>query len=269
MRNSLLASTLLLFAVTPLPAQTASAQGRPDLNGIWEVPNDLAVKGRVGNICAEPACRTLLGLPPLAQTQQRFFQTLEEPQMLPWAEEQYKKLRASAPNPNANPPQQVNPAWSGCIPEGPTELMRGGAFELVQFPDMVLLLFNNDHAVRRVYLDGRGHPANWRPTPVGHSVGRYEGDTLIVDTVGINDKTWIDGQGHPHTDALRLTERIRRTDPETLEIEMTIDDPKAYAKPWTKKITHLLRPPGPNVWDGTECDELLRMGTHYSAEAQK
>ena len=189
--------------------------------------------------------------------------------MLPWAEEQYKKLRASAPNPNANPPQQVNPAWSGCIPEGPTELMRGGAFELLQFPDVVLLLFNNDHAVRRVYLDGRGHPANLQPTPVGHSVGKYEGDTLVVDTVGLSDKTWIDGQGYPHTDALHLTERIRRVDQETMEIVMTMDDPKAYAKPWTKKIVHVLRPPGPNVWDNTECDELLRMGTHYSAESKK
>jgi hypothetical protein len=272
MRNSLFASILVLglFAVSPLRAQTASGpdQALPNLSGIWEVPNDLAVKGRPGDICGEGSCRALLGLPPLGQSQARFFQTLEEPQMLPWAEEQFKKLQATR-NPNGNPAQELNPAWGGCVPEGPTELMRGGAFELRQFPDAVLLFFNNDHAVRRVYLDGRGHPANGKPTPVGHSVGKYEGDTLVIDTVGISDKTWIDPQGRPHTDALRLTERIRRVDQETLEIVMTIDDPKTYVKPWRKRIVHLLRPPGPNVWDNTECDELLRMGTHYSAEAPK
>jgi len=101
---------------------------------------------------------------------------------------------------------------------------------------------------------------------MGHSVGKYEGDTLVVDTVRINDKTWIDTQGHPHTDALRMTERYRRLDQNTLEMVFTFDDPKAYVKPWSKRITHTLRPPGLDLWNAADCEELLQMGTHYSQQ---
>jgi hypothetical protein len=260
-----------VFVVSPRTlAQTAprqaGAQAVPNLHGIWEVPNDLAVKGKAGDICAEPACRALLGVPPAP----RLDKNLDEPQMLPWAEQQYKSVREGLRDPNAFANQELRPFWGGCTPEGPVESVRRRAFEVVQFPDVVLLLFDHDHAVRRIYLDGRGHPANGKSTWMGHSTGKYDGDTLVVDTVGISDKAWIDVQGHPHTDALRLTERIRRVDQKTLEIEMTIDDPKTYSKPWRKNVIHKLQPPEvPNVWDSTECEEILEMGTHYSAESKK
>ena len=80
-------------------------------------------------------------------------------------------------------------------------------FELRQFPDEVLLLFDEDHWVRRIYMDGRAHPDGLATTWMGHSIGRYEGDTLVIDTVGINDKTWIDRLGHPHTWAATETTR--------------------------------------------------------------
>ena len=192
----------------------------------------------------------------------------EEPQMLPWAEQQYKAVRAELQDPDANAPQSLNPFWGGCMPEGPSESTARRGFELLQFSDAVLLLFDHDHAVRRIYLDGK-HPADVKPTWMGHSIGRYDGQTLVVDTVGISDKAWIDAAGHPHTDALHVTERFRRVDDKTLEIEMTFNDPKTYAKPWTKQAIHRLRPAGANVWDSTECEELLRLGTHYSAESKK
>ena len=188
--------------------------------------------------------------------------------MLPWAEQQYKAVREGLTDPNAFARQEFRPFWGGCMPEGPTESMRRRGFELVQFPDVVLLLFDHDHAVRRIYLDGK-HPADVKPTWMGHSIGRYDGQTLVVDTVGISDKAWIDVQGHPHTDALHVTERIRRLAPDTLEIEMTFNDPKTYTKPWTKQVLHELRPSGPSIWDSTECEELLRLGTHYSVESKK
>ena len=254
----------IVMAVSVFISPRAFAQtAAPDLRGIWEIPNDLAVKGRLGDICAEPSCRALLKAPPLP----RLDKNLDEPQMLPWAEQQYKSVREGVEGPNAFANQELRPFWGGCMPEGPAESMRRRAFEVVQFPDVVLLLFDHDHSVRRVYMDGRGHPAGMKPTWMGHSTGKYEGDALVVDTVGINDKAWIDVQGHPHTDALRLTERIRRPDQETLEIEITIDDSKTYAKPWRKQIVHKLRPPVQDVWDSTECEELLRMGTHFGAES--
>jgi hypothetical protein len=107
---------------------------------------------------------------------------------------------------------------------------------------------------------------------MGHSIGRYDGDALVVDTIGIssiNGNRWIDLQGHPHSDALHLVERIRRANPNSLEVEVTIDDPKAYKNTWGKKIVRQLAAPGPRFWDEANCQELLRMGTHYGAEVKK
>jgi hypothetical protein len=149
------------------------------------------------------------------------------------------------------------------------------AVELRQFPDVVLLLFGGgnagegDHAVRRIYVDGRGHPANLKPSWMGHSIGSYEGDTLVVDTVGVKGNRWLDDRGHPHSDDLHLVERIRRVSQNSLEYEAIIEDPKAYKIPWRKKLVRPLATPGPRFWDETNCEELLRMGTHYGAEAKK
>ena len=146
--------------------------------------------------------------------------------------------------------------------------------ELRQFPDVVLVLFGGtagetDHAVRRVYVDGRGHPPNFQPTWMGHSIGRYDGDTLVVDTIGIKGNRWLDMEGHPHTDALHLVERIRLVDESSLEFEVTIDDPEAYKNSWAKKVVRKLAAPGPRFWDEANCEELLQMGTHYGAEARQ
>jgi hypothetical protein len=117
-------------------------------------------------------------------------------------------------------------------------------------------------------MDGRSHPADLKPTWNGHSVGRYEGDTLVVETRGIKDKAWVDISGHPHTTSMRLTERIRLTQPDRLEIEATIDDPETYKKPWKMKLVKGRQTPGPRIWDEAECEEMLQMGTHFSAETQ-
>jgi hypothetical protein len=142
-------------------------------------------------------------------------------------------------------------------------------YELRQFPDVVLILFDEDHLVRRIYMDGRGHPDGSLSTWMGHSIGKYEGDTLVVDTVGFNDKNWIDRQGHPHSDSLHLVERFRRVNQNSLEYEVTINDPKAYIKPWTRKMVQDLLPPGFELLEGDLCDELLQIGTHYSAKPNK
>ena len=194
----------------------------------------------------------------------------EEPEMQPWAEEKYKAARVGR-GPNEFGRQDLDPTFSSCMPQGPTDLMLDEfrIFELRQFPDEVLLLFDQDHLVRRIYMDGRGHPDGYTSTWMGHSIGKYEGDTLVVDTVGLNDKTRVDRVGHPHSDALHFVERIRRVNQKTLEYEVTIDDAKAYKKPWTRKIVQDLLPPGFQLLEGVLCEELLEMGTHYSAKSKK
>jgi len=214
------------------------------------------------DICGEPNCAALL-----KRKQEPSPDTAETPAMLPWAEEHFKKVHQGVAL-TANPPEQLNPAWNGCMPEGPIAPVQGrfARVELRQFADAVLLFYSVDHGVRRVYMDGRGHPANLRPTWMGHSIGRYEGDTLVIDTVGIKDQVWLDTAGHPHSDALRLEERIRRISPDRIEIEITIDDPKTFQKPWKMKMVKRLQAPGSYFWDTGECEELYQMGTHFSAE---
>jgi hypothetical protein len=114
--------------------------------------------------------------------------------------------------------------------------------EVLQVPGRVVMVFEYDHFVRSIYADGRQHPADLAPTWMGDSIGRWDGDAFVVDTIGFNDKTWLDRVGHPHSDALHLTERFRRVDHDTLTDEITIDDPKAYTKPWTAQLAFQLKP---------------------------
>ena len=98
------------------------------------------------------------------------------------------------------------------------------------------MLFESYHSFREIFIDGRELPHDLDPAWFGYSVGKWEGDTLVVHTAGINPNTWLDDGGHPHTDALHVTERFRRPDFGHIELQLTIDDPKAYSKPWTVKI---------------------------------
>jgi len=95
---------------------------------------------------------------------------------------------------------------------------------------------------------------------MGHSIGSYDGNTLVIDTVGINDNTWIDDLGHPHSDALHLSERFRRMDHDTLEIEVTFDDPKTYTRPWTGKKVYRLQPPGYEIKEDMICEQYRKPG---------
>ena len=95
----------------------------------------------------------------------------------------------------------------------------------------------SEHIFRLIYTDGRPHPEDAADNPgwFGHSIGKWEGDTLVVDTVGIIDKTWLDGAGHEHSDKLHLTERFRLSNPNTLDYIVTYDDPVFFVKPFTSK----------------------------------
>jgi hypothetical protein len=109
--------------------------------------------------------------------------------------------------------------------------------KVVQLPGLVLILSERDVTYRQIFLDGRPLPVDPEPTWNGYSVGRWQGDTLVVQTNGLREGTWIDRNGSPLTGAATVTERFRRPDFGHLQIEVTVDDPKAYARPWTVTLT--------------------------------
>jgi hypothetical protein len=113
--------------------------------------------------------------------------------------------------------------------------------KVVQETDLIVILYEA-HPFRQVFLDGRTLPKDPNPTWMGYSVGRWEGDTLVVQTAGFNGKTWLDLRGHPTTEALHITERFRRRDFGHLDLQLMIDDPKAYNKPWTVAESWVLSP---------------------------
>ena len=111
--------------------------------------------------------------------------------------------------------------------------------ELVEILDLqrIYIMDNGGpNSYRIIYMDGRPHPTNLTPTNYGHSVGRWEGDTLVVETVGFNEKFWIDRVGSPHTEKLKFTERFTRVNRNSMQYQATIDDPGAYTQPWTTQV---------------------------------
>ena len=112
-------------------------------------------------------------------------------------------------------------------------------YKIIQMPRLIVILYEENSVFRQVFLDGRLPVQDPEPRWMGYSSGKWDGDTLVVDTVGFNDRSWLDRMGHPHSDALHVIERFRRRDVGHLDIEVTIDDPKAYTKPitYTQKAT--------------------------------
>ena len=210
-----------IFAQTGGPQGAAKAPA-PDLTGVWRRsrrPPDNARRYTMHEISG-----TL---------------TNQEPPMTPWGQGKYE---AAKPNvgPRGVPISESNDPVTKCFPPGVPRIyiMRvGQPFEIMQIPGRVVMLFEYDHFVRQIFTDGRKHPEDLTPSYMGHSIGTWEGDTLVVDTVGFNDKTWLDVTGHPHSEALRVVERYHRRDFGHMDVELTFDDPQMYTKPFTIKLT--------------------------------
>jgi hypothetical protein len=150
-----------------------------------------------------------------------------KPEPLAWADRLYQESLAN---------NSKDAPGAHCLTRGITAAGALFPFELVQTPARLVMIFEDDlPSHRTVYLDGRTHPKEPNPDWMGHSIGHWEGDTLVVDTVGFNDKTWLDTGGHRHTEMLHVIEHFRRPDLGHLEIDFTIEDPGAYAKPWIIK----------------------------------
>ncbi len=175
--------------------------GKPDISGIW-MPNGLKY---LINIAAD--------LKP------------DEVPFQPWAAALYKERRANNGRDDPN---------NRCLPSGiPEKEAVTSPFKIMQFPGETLILYESRTIFREVFTDGRPLPKDPNPTWQGYSIGHWEGDDFVVETNGLNDKIWMDTNGHPITEAARITERFHRKNFGHMDIQITIDDPKAYTKPWT------------------------------------
>jgi hypothetical protein len=150
----------------------------------------------------------------------------------PWAKAVYDDRRANELEPHTR-----------CKPSGGSrQFVTPYGSEMVEIPElqrMYIFDIGGPHTVRTIYLDGRPHPKDWTPSYYGHSVGKWEGDTLVVETTGFNESFWIDRAGTPHTEKLVFTERFTRTDYNTLQYQVTIDDPGAYTAPWKTNVFNM------------------------------
>lgn len=187
-----------------------TSDGKPDLSGIWNVDNkyvrDLAVDLNSKDVPYQPWARTLL----------------DERE-------------------NGSHSREDNAAH--CLPPG-TPRINAAPFpwKLIQKPDFILIIYEDFNLWRQIFLDGREVADDATPTWFGYSIGRWDGDTLVVDTKGFNGKAWLDQGGKPATESLHVTERFRRKDFGHMDIQVTIDDPKAYTKPWTMTEPAILSP---------------------------
>src|SRR3984885_10731701 len=132
-----------------------------------------------------------------------------------------------------------------CPPAGPLDLLAAGGialYRIIQSSNMVVLLYERGVRYRQIFMDGRKLPKNPNPTWMGYSVGHWESDTLVVESSGFVNNEWLDNGGHPGTEAMHLTERFRRPGFGHIDLQLTVDDPKAYTKPWTVKLQFTAAP---------------------------
>jgi len=198
--------------------------GKPDFNGIWDRPRVVDIT-RDSNDCGSGA--------PITGCKQKGAGELS---YTAWGLEQWKGPRFDYA--------------ARCLPWGYTRAMQTSyPVEFVQTAKRFVILFESNNVFHVVPTDGRTLPKNPEPTWMGTSVGRYEGDTLVIETAGFNGKTWIDTAEHPSSDALRVTERIRHIDANHLEYEVTWDDPKTYTKPFKNTRVFVRMRPGDELME--------------------
>jgi hypothetical protein len=233
------------------PAAQAT-NATPDLSGVWT-----AVRAPHPPAYDQHGFRETL---PPESDQADFFTYRHSPYpMQPWAEEKFN-YQKDPTNPYYQGRNEINPILTMCAPKGPTiSWLDMYPFEIIQSPKRILLMFELNHDIRQVWMDGRPHPKDFGHNWMGHSIGHWEGDTLVIDTIGLNDLTWLDPAGHIHSNELHLIERLRRAG-DKLSLNITFDDPKAFTMPWSARKDFELKP----TWEIEEApacgDDLLGRG---------
>jgi len=210
-----------------------TAAGKPDFSGVWS--NTLPTR-TANDFPAPIRTPSATGIPTgLAQFGDISAGMEGGLPLQPWAAELKKQRVAdlSRENPDAH-----------CLPMGNMQFhTHPQPRKMIQTPDLLLILYEGNAGIRQIFLDGRPLPgSDAEPWWYGYSTGHWEGDTLVVETSGFRDGGWLDINGSPLTDAAKMTERFRRVNYGHLEIEITVDDPKAYTKPWTVTVRQFLEP---------------------------
>ena len=222
-----------------------TADGKPDLSGVWA--NPWATAGRGGSA---PTPVPAGGIPEatFGNVGAGFKDGLP---LQPWAAELVRHRMAdnSKDNPDAH-----------CLPIGFMQFHEHPQFrKVVEAPGMILIIYEANYGLRQIFMDQRSVPKDPEPWWYGYSRGRWDGDTLVVETTGFTDEIWLDINGNPLTSTGKTIERFRRPNYGTLEIEITVDDPRAYTRPWTVKVTQRIAP-------DTELNEFIcedRDAPHY------
>jgi hypothetical protein len=212
----------------PQSAASQGASSHPDLSGVWN---------------------WMAGVYEFASFSK------DDPPMTPWGWAQFNASKPSQ-GPRGVTLSETNDKVYKCAPPGvPYIYIQLFPMQIIQTPKEVIEVFEYDHTVRHIFMDGRAHPADLTPTYNGHSIGHWEGDTLVVDTVGFNGKNWLDRVGHPESEEMHIVERIRRAEDKTLQVDLSFNDPKSYTKPWTAQIHFRPHPD----WDILEhvCEDNL------------
>jgi hypothetical protein len=205
-----------MAAAAPSGSVPRTADGKPSLSGVWEIPYvpDMSKNSRA----APGATPAQIGPGALPFTA--------------WGEQEFKNYDPSKFDYTAH-----------CLPMGWTRQMNTPMpVEIMQEPNRIAILFEAWQTFKVIPTDGRDHPKNVDETWMGNSVGRWEGDTLVIDTIGLNDKTRLDTIGHPHSNQLHVVEKLTRTDPMHIAYEVTVTDPKAYKEPFQNKRVFTLKP---------------------------
>jgi hypothetical protein len=204
--------------------------GKPDLSGVWHVqPTGMKEMKRLFGDRADATDVPGMELDTISKYAINILQDFkpEESPIRPAAVE-IQRHRTGADFPSTH-----------CLPLGiPLASLLSEPVKIVQSPRLIAILYEADDKHRQIYTDGRVLPKEFdQPAWLGYSVGHWERDTLVVESAGFNDKTWLDIMGHPHSDALRVMERYHRRDFGHMDVETTFDDPKMYTKPFTIKVT--------------------------------
>jgi hypothetical protein len=177
-----------------------AADGHPDLSGIWQASGrslqDLAFEIKPENVPYQP-----------------------------WAKKVFDE--------RANGARGMDDPAAFCVPGMPKLIVLPYPYKIYQLPGVTVILYEGFTTFRQIFTDGRELPKDPQPSWIGYSVGKWDGDTFVVDTIGINDKTWMDNAGRPHSDALHTIERYNRKTFGAMDVSITFDDPKAYTKQWT------------------------------------
>jgi hypothetical protein len=233
MRKGLVGSIVVLLAAVALcvtSGRAAPQSGTSNSKSAVFDPHDLSGVWLIKQTYLDPAHLGVYGTPMRGV-----------PPMTPWAKEKYA---VAHPGGVVGTGDEDNDPALHCDPTGMPRIMGEGPFEFIQIPGRILVLIEDAYARRTIWMDGRPLPKDPDPTWYGYSVGRWEGDTLVIDTIGLDDRSWLNGAGYPHSDAAHIVERIHRPSHDTLEISTTITDSKAYTQPWVSNAprVYLLKP---------------------------